>query len=49
MNRTQKLPIRPFFTRFLDKQALENVNGGGEVPKVTLKFPSDSDETGTDI
>jgi hypothetical protein len=44
MNRKQKLPTRPFFIRFLAKQDLQDVTGGGEVPKHTLKFPSDSDE-----
>lgn len=44
MNRTKTpLPTRPFFARFLEKQALENVAGGGG-PVVTLKFPSDNDE-----
>lgn len=43
MNRTKKpLPSRPFFARFLEKQALENVTGGGI--NVTLKYPSDNDE-----
>jgi hypothetical protein len=43
MNRTKKpLPTKPFFARFLEKQALENVAGGG--PIQTHKFPSDSDE-----
>ncbi len=43
MNRTKKpLPARPFFARFLEKQALENATGGG--PIVTTKYPSDSDE-----
>jgi hypothetical protein len=45
MNRQKKqLPTRPFFARFLEKQALENVAGGGGGPIVTLKFPSDNDE-----
>jgi hypothetical protein len=56
MNHTKKqLPTRPFFARFLEKQALENATGGGPVmtdkypsdndEDVTLKFPSDNDET----
>ena len=49
MNRKPKqLPTKPFFIRFLEKQALQNVTGGGDVPKHTLKFPSDNDETATD-
>jgi hypothetical protein len=45
MNRTKKpLPTRPFFARFLEKQAMENVTGGGDGPFVTLKYPSDGDE-----
>lgn len=48
MNRAnKKLPTRPFFTRFLEQQALKEVAGGLDVPKHTLKFPSDSDEDGT--
>jgi hypothetical protein len=44
MNRTKKqLPTKPFFTRFLEQQSLEEVTGG--VPNHTLKYPSDSDET----
>jgi hypothetical protein len=40
MIRTKKqLPTKPFFTRFLDEQKLEEVTGGQ-----TLKFPSDTDE-----
>jgi hypothetical protein len=57
MNRTKKpLPTKPFFARFLEKQSLESVTGGGPIvtlkfpsdndEDVTLKFPSDSDETG---
>ena len=43
MNRAKKsLPTRPFFARFLEKQVLENVAGGG--PVMTDKYPSDSDE-----
>ena len=45
MNRkTKQLPRKPFFTRFLEKQALTQVAGGGDPPMVTHKFPSDSDE-----
>lgn len=44
MNRKNKqLPTRPFFARFLEKQALQSVAGGGG-PIVTLKYPSDNDE-----
>lgn len=46
MNRKPKLPTRPFFARFLEKQALETITGGGDPPMVTHKFPSDSDEGG---
>jgi hypothetical protein len=50
MNRsTKKLPTRPFFARFLDQQKLEEVIGGADVPKHTLKFPSDDDEASSDI
>ena len=34
---------KPFFARFLEKQALQDVVGGNEPPQ-TLKFPSDTDE-----
>jgi hypothetical protein len=45
MNRKPKqLPKKPFFVRFLDQQALENVSGGR-----TLKFPSDQDDHGGDM
>jgi len=44
MNRTsKKLPAKPFFTRFLEQQDLKEVTGG-DPPKTTQKFPSDSDE-----
>jgi len=50
MNRAnKKLPLKPFFTRFLEQQALKDVTGGGDIPKQTLKFPSDNDEAGSDI
>lgn len=50
MNRkTKPLPNKPFFTRFLEKQALEQVAGGGDPPMVTHKFPSDSDEGGFEV
>jgi hypothetical protein len=42
MNRTKKKPVnpnKPFFTRFLQQQELQEVNAG-----TTLKFPSDNDE-----
>jgi hypothetical protein len=50
MNHTKKqLPTKPFFTRFLEKQELRDVTGGGEEQsKGTLKFPSDTDEVSTD-
>lgn len=35
---------KPFFARFLEAQELENVQGGILNIKVTMKFPSDSDE-----
>jgi hypothetical protein len=50
MNRKPKqLPTRPFFTRFLEKQTLEKVTGGGDPPMETHKFPSDSDEGGFEV
>jgi hypothetical protein len=51
MNRKQKkLPRNPFFARFLENQALENVTGGdGATVNRTLKFPSDNDERGDDL
>lgn len=39
---------KPFFTRFLENQELGHVQGG-RPPFVTLKYPSDDDEGGTDI
>jgi hypothetical protein len=46
MNRkTKELPSKPFFTRFLEKQELQDVTGGK--PEQTMKYPSDSDETVT--
>ena len=39
MNRKEKQPKAPLFTRFLEKQLLEKVTAGQ-----TLKFPSDRDE-----
>ena len=45
-NKKQQAPKTPFFTRFLDKQDLQGVGGGK--PNQTLKFPSDTDETGDD-
>jgi hypothetical protein len=50
MNRNKKKesPAKPFFTRFLEHQDLERVNGGGdEDNKTTLKYPSDSEDSGT--
>lgn len=48
MNRNKKpqVPTKPFFARFLEKQELPGVSGG-DVPKVTLKWPSDNDELPT--
>jgi hypothetical protein len=46
-NKKQQGPIKPFFTRFLEKQALRGV-AGGDIPKQTLKYPSDNDELPTD-
>jgi hypothetical protein len=51
MNRKPKqLPKQPFFARFLENQALDNVTGsdGGVTVNRTLKFPSDNDEHGDD-
>lgn len=45
-NKKQEVPTRPFFARFLEKQELRGVAGGG--PLHTLKFPSDNDETADD-
>jgi hypothetical protein len=39
---------RPFFSRFLDNQRLEDVTGGRPTPPTTDKFPSDNDETVAD-
>ena len=36
---TVVLPKKPFFTRYLEKQELDNVTGAR-----TLKYPSDGDE-----
>jgi hypothetical protein len=48
MNRTKKpLPTKPFFTRFLEKQALQDVKGSDGTSH-TQKFPSDSDEVVTE-
>jgi len=48
MNRTSKKPpTKPFFTRFLEQQALKEVTGGQEPPATTQKFPSDNDDDGT--
>ena len=46
MNHTKKLPTKPFFLRFLVKQELKDVTGGG--PLHTLKYPSDDDENAND-
>jgi hypothetical protein len=50
MNHTKKkLPPRPFFTRFLDRQDLKQVGGGSAgLSDSTDKYPSDTDEH-TDI
>jgi hypothetical protein len=47
MNKKKPIPTKPFFTRFLDQQQLQDVTGGK--PNQTTKFPSDSDESGDDI
>jgi hypothetical protein len=49
MNRDKKKmsPVKPFFTRFLEQQDLENVTGGVNEGKQTLKYPSDSEDSGT--
>lgn len=51
MNRNKKnkmSPTKPFFARFLERQDLEKVEGGGnEDIAVTLKYPSDSEDSGT--
>jgi hypothetical protein len=47
MNRKMKeLPSKPFFTRFLEKQELQDAAGGR--PETTMKYPSDGDEP-TDV
>jgi hypothetical protein len=43
----KKTPNKPFFTRFLDHQALKQTTAGGG-PVVTDKYPSDSDEHADD-
>jgi hypothetical protein len=45
-NKKQQAPTKPFFARFLEKQDLHDVAAG--LPKVTLKFPSDTDELPND-
>lgn len=46
-NKKQQLPTKPFFARFLDQQDLKQATGGGiEDAKTTLKYPSDSDDSG---
>jgi hypothetical protein len=39
-------PTKPFFSRFLEEQKLQEISGGR--PLTTQKFPSDSDEHGGD-
>lgn len=40
-----KLPTRPFFARFLDRQDLKKIDGGtSRGGDSTDKFPSDNDE-----
>jgi hypothetical protein len=41
-----QLPAKPFFTRFLEKQHLEEASGGRPPINTTDKFPSDNDEQG---
>jgi hypothetical protein len=43
-NKKKPSPTKPFFTRFLDDQKLQEVTGGCRPPVQTLKFPSDNDE-----
>jgi hypothetical protein len=48
MNRIKKpLPTKPFFTRFLEQQQLQEATGGtcGTIV-TTLKYPSDNDKGG---
>jgi hypothetical protein len=45
MQNTKKLPARPFFARFLDRQDLKKIDGGTSAGSdSTDKFPSDNDE-----
>lgn len=44
----KKLPRRPFFARFLDRQDLQKVSGSSDGSDATDKHPSDKDEH-TDI
>lgn len=45
MNKQKKVPNKPFFTRFLEQQKLQEVAGGKPPLDHTLKFPSDNDES----
>ncbi len=40
----KKLPRRPFFARFLDRQDLQKVNGADAPPDATDKHPSDKED-----
>lgn len=42
--RTAKLPSKPFFARFLEKQHLQDIVGGIDPPAQTLRYPSDDDQ-----
>ena len=48
MNRSKKkLPVKPFFARFLETQQLQDIAGGIKPPPdTTQKSPSDNDEEG---
>jgi hypothetical protein len=42
--RAAKLPAKPFFARFLEKQQLSDVVGGIDPPAQTQRYPSDDDQ-----
>lgn len=45
MQHTKKVPARPFFARFLDRQDLKKIDGGNSAGSdATDKYPSDKDE-----
>jgi hypothetical protein len=46
-NKEKASPMRPFFARFLEQQDLEKVSAGNnEDHRTTLKYPSDSEDSG---